>query len=109
MAAALGVGIWLSALSVQYRDVAHLIPFLIQLWLYATPVAYPASLIHGKLHVVFALNPMAGVVEGFRWAVLGNHELDGMTMAVSSGVTLFFLVTGLVYFGRMERRFADVV
>src|SRR5919108_820507 len=71
LAAALAVGIWLSALNVQYRDVRYTIPFLTQIWLYATPIAYPAGLIHGRLHLIFAVNPMTGVVEGFRWAMLG--------------------------------------
>jgi lipopolysaccharide transport system permease protein len=77
--------------------------------LYATPVAYPASLIKGKLHIVFALNPMTGVVEGFRWALLRTGSLDSQSLALSSAVTLLALVSGLYYFRRMERRFADVV
>ena len=109
MTTALAVGIWFSSLSVRYRDVAHVIPFLTQLWLYATPVAYPASMIQGKLHLVFALNPMAGVVEGFRWAILGSHELDVASLAISSSVTVVALMTGLFYFRRAEQSFADVV
>jgi lipopolysaccharide transport system permease protein len=109
LAAALSAGIWLSALNVQYRDVRYTIPFLMQIWLFATPVAYPASLIHGKLHVIFALNPMAGVVGGFRWALLGRGELDGLSLTISSVVAVVFLVGGLFYFRRMEQHFADVV
>jgi lipopolysaccharide transport system permease protein len=109
LAAALAVGIWLSALNVQYRDVRHTIPFLTQIWLYATPIAYPAGLIHGTLRFIFALNPMTGVVEGFRWAVLGKSGLDGASLAISSAVTVIALIGGLYYFRRMEQRFADVV
>jgi lipopolysaccharide transport system permease protein len=109
LAAALAAGIWLSALNVQYRDVRYTIPFLMQIWLYATPIAYPASLIKGPLHQLFALNPMAGVVEGFRWAILGTSSLDGALLAISSGVTVVAFLGGLYYFRRMERCFADVV
>jgi lipopolysaccharide transport system permease protein len=109
LAAALAAGIWLSALNVQYRDVRYTIPFLMQIWLYATPIAYPASMIKGPLHHLFALNPMAGVVEGFRWAILGTSSLDGTFLAISSGVTVVALLGGLYYFRRMERCFADVV
>jgi lipopolysaccharide transport system permease protein len=109
LGAALAVGIWLSALNVQYRDVRYTIPFLTQIWLYATPIAYPAGLIHGTLHLIFALNPMTGVVEGFRWAILGKSGLDGASLAISSAVTVVALIGGLYYFRRMEQRFADVV
>ncbi|MDB5058668.1 MAG: type transporter, partial [Chloroflexi bacterium] len=109
LAAALAVGIWLSALNVQYRDVRYTIPFLTQIWLYATPIAYPASLISGKLHAVLALNPMTGVVEGFRWALLGERALDVQSLFISSAVTVVALVSGLFYFRRMEQLFADVV
>ena len=109
LAAALAVGIWLSALSVQYRDVRYAVPFLSQLWLYATPVAYPASLIRGKAHLIASLNPMAGVVEGFRWAILGKGGLDGLALALSGSVTVVVLISGLLYFRHMEQQFADVV
>jgi lipopolysaccharide transport system permease protein len=109
LAAALAVGIWLSALNVQYRDVRYTIPFLTQVWLYATPIAYPAGIIRGRWHLIFALNPMTGVVEGFRWAILGKGGLDGASLAISSAVTLAALTGGLFYFRRMEQRFADVV
>jgi lipopolysaccharide transport system permease protein len=109
LAAALAVGIWLSALNVQYRDVRYTVPFLTQVWLYATPIAYPAGIIRGKWHLIFALNPMTGVVEGFRWAILGTRSLDGTFLAISSGVTVVALLGGLYYFRRMERCFADVV
>jgi len=109
LVAALSIGIWLSALNVKYRDVRYTVPFLIQIWLYATPIAYPASLIKGNLHYVFALNPMAGVVEGFRWAILGKERLDVPTLTISSVVTIVALIGGLFYFRRMEQQFADVV
>jgi lipopolysaccharide transport system permease protein len=109
LATALAAGIWLSALNVQYRDVRYAIPFLTQLWFYATPIAYSASIIKGPLHLVVALNPMAGVVEGFRWAILGTRSLDGTSLLISSAVTVVALLGGLYYFRRMERCFADVV
>jgi lipopolysaccharide transport system permease protein len=109
LATALAVGIWLSALSVQYRDVRYVVPFLTQLWLYASPVAYPAGLIRGQAHLLYALNPMAGVVEGFRWAILGKGGCDGLSLALSGSVTLVVLISGLFYFRRLEQQVADVV
>ncbi len=107
--AALAVGIFLSALNVQYRDVRYTVPFLSQIWMYATPVVYASSLTTGKLHVILALNPMTGVVEGFRWALLGKQGLDGGALALSTTATILALVGSLFYFKRMEQRFADVV
>jgi lipopolysaccharide transport system permease protein len=109
LGAALAVGLWLSALNVQYRDVRYTIPFLSQMWLYATPIAYPISLSHGAFRVALSLNPMTGVVEGFRWALLRTGPVDVMPLAVSSLVTVGGLISGLYYFRRMERSFADVV
>jgi lipopolysaccharide transport system permease protein len=109
LGAAMAVGIWLSALNVQYRDVRHTLPFLTQIWLFATPIVYPSSLIKGPLHLVLALNPMAAAVEGFRWALLGKSSLDGVSFALSSTVTVIALLGGLYYFRRMERYFADIV
>ena len=106
---ALGVGLWLSALNVQYRDVRYAIPFLTQLWLFATPIAYPSSLIPGPWRTIYGLNPMAGVVEGFRWALLGTGNPPGGLLLVSVAVTLIVLLSGLYYFRRMERTFADTV
>ncbi|MGL6097931.1 MAG: ABC transporter permease [Fimbriiglobus sp.] len=110
---AMSVGLWLSALNVQYRDVRYTIPFLTQFWLFATPVLYPSSLVREKLgdraEWVFGLNPMAGVVEGFRWALLDTAPPNWGMMAVSVTVVLVLLGTGLMYFRRMERFFADVV
>jgi lipopolysaccharide transport system permease protein len=105
---ALGVGLWLSALNVQYRDVRYTINFLIQFWLFATPVAYPSSIVPERWRALYGLNPMAGVVEGFRWALLGN-KAPGAMLAVSVAVVIVLLVGGLYYFRRMEQHFADVV
>lgn len=106
---ALGVGVWLSALNVQFRDIRHTIGFLTQFWLFATPIAYPSSLIPEKWRALYGLNPMAGVVEGFRWALLGTNSSPGPMILVSALAVLILLVSGLIYFRRMERTFADVV
>jgi lipopolysaccharide transport system permease protein len=106
---ALGVGLWLSALNVQYRDVRYTIGFLTQFWLFATPVAYPSSLVPAQWRWLYGLNPMAGVVEGFRWALLGKSEGPGALLAVSIVAVFVILVGGLYYFRRMEQTFADVV
>jgi lipopolysaccharide transport system permease protein len=108
-ATALGAGLWLSALNVQYRDVRYAIPFLVQFWLFATPVAYPSSLLPEQWRVVYGLNPMAGVVEGFRWALLGHGQVPGPLLIVSVLTAAGLLVSGLYYFRRMEDTFADVV
>src|SRR5882672_4607305 len=105
----LGVGLWLSALNVEYRDVRHLVPFITQFWLFATPIAYPSSLLPDPWRTIYGLNPMVGVVEGFRWALLGTNTAPGPIIAVSSAVALVILVTGAFYFRRMERTFADIV
>jgi len=106
---ALGVGLWLSALNVKYRDVRFLVPFLAQLWMYATPVAYPSSLLHEPWRTAFGLNPMAGVVEGFRWALLGVNTGPGPIIVASSIVATTTVISGAFYFRRTERTFADVV
>jgi homopolymeric O-antigen transport system permease protein len=106
---ALGVGLWLSALNVQYRDVRYTIAFLIQFWLFATPVAYSSSIVPERWRPLYGLNPMAGVVEGFRWALLGKSEPPGALLGVSVVVVILILVGGLYYFRRMEQEFADVV
>lgn len=106
---ALGVGLWLSALNVQYRDVRYTITFLVQLWLFATPVAYSSSLVPPRWRALYGLNPMAGVVEGFRWALLGKAEAPGALLAVSVAAVVALLVGGMFYFRRMENTFADVV
>ena len=106
---ALAVGLWLSALNVQYRDVRYTINFLVQFWLFATPVAYPSSIIPAQWRVVYGLNPMVGVVEGFRWSLLGKPESPSAVVLVSTMVVTTLLVGGLYYFRRMEQQFADVV
>jgi lipopolysaccharide transport system permease protein len=106
---ALGVGLWLSALNVQYRDVRYTIPFLTQFWLFATPIAYPSSLVPEPWRAFLGLNPMAGVVEGFRWALLGTGRAPGIILVVSVAAVVVLLIGGLYYFRRMERTFADVV
>ena len=109
IATALGVSLWLSAMNVQYRDVGYLIPFFIQLWFFATPVVYPSSLIPPPWNVVYALNPMAGVVEGFRWALFGKGAAPGPILIISVAAVIVVLISGLYGFKRMERTFADVV
>jgi lipopolysaccharide transport system permease protein len=106
---AISVGIWLAALYVKYRDIGYVIPFLINLWLFVTPVVYPSSIIPTWLQPLYALNPMAGVVEGFRWALLGQESAPGLVIAVSTVAVLLLFVSGLFYFRRMENEFADVV
>ncbi|MEM1177065.1 MAG: ABC transporter permease [Acidobacteriota bacterium] len=106
---ALGVGLWLSAMNVQFRDVRYTVPFATQLWLFATPIAYPSSLLAEKWQLVYSLNPMVGVVEGFRWALLGTETAPGPMIAVSALASLVLLVSGAFYFRRMERSFADLV
>jgi lipopolysaccharide transport system permease protein len=105
----LSIGVWLAALDVRYKDVRYLIPFLMQLWLFATPVIYPSSLIPDQLRTLYGLNPMAGVVDGFRWAVLGQAAPPGPMLALSVLVVGLTLVSGLFYFRRVERTFADVL
>ncbi|MPY93306.1 MAG: ABC transporter permease [Acidimicrobiia bacterium] len=108
-AACLGTSLWLSAVNVLYRDVRHMTPFLVQLWLFATPVVYPSSLIEGVWRYVFALNPMVGVVEGTRWALFGSGTQVGPLVLVSSTSALAVLLGGAYVFRRLERTFADVI
>jgi lipopolysaccharide transport system permease protein len=105
----LGVGLWLSAMNVKFRDVRHVVPFLTQFWLFATPIAYPSSLLPEPWRTLYGLNPMAGVVEGFRWALLGTNTAPGPIIIVSVLVTLALLLGGAFYFRRLERTFADIV
>jgi lipopolysaccharide transport system permease protein len=106
---ALSVGIWLSAVNVQYRDVRYTLPFLTQMWLIATPVAYSSTIVPEAWRPLAALNPMVGVVDGFRWALLGTSTFPGATLLVSSAAVLLFLISGLFYFRSVERTFADFV
>jgi len=105
----LGVGLWFSALNVEYRDVRYIVPFVTQFWLFATPIAYPSSLLSQPWRTIYGLNPMVGVVEGFRWALLGTNTAPGPIIAVSSAAALVILVSGAFYFRRMEKTFADIV
>jgi lipopolysaccharide transport system permease protein len=109
MVTSLGVGLWLTALNVRFRDVRYAIPFLVQTWLFATPIAYPSSLLEGKWQTIYGLNPMVGVVEGFRWALLGADTAPQATIAVSSATAVILLATGILYFRRLERTFADII
>jgi homopolymeric O-antigen transport system permease protein len=106
---ALGVGLWLSALNVEYRDVRYVLPFLVQAWLFVTPIAYPSSVISGPWHVLYGLNPMVGVVEGFRWALTGVGTAPGWQLALSCATSIVVLISGAYYFRRLERHFADVI
>lgn len=105
----LGMGLWLSALNAQFRDVRYTLPFLTQIWMFATPVAYPSSLLPEAWRALYGLNPMAGVVEGFRWALLGADTSPGGMILVSAAGSLLLLATGALYFRRVERSFADVM
>jgi lipopolysaccharide transport system permease protein len=106
---ALAVGLWLAALNVRYRDVGYTIPFLVQFWMFASPVVYPVSLVAEKWRLLYSLNPMAGVIESFRWALLGKNALDLGVVGTSAAAVLAVLVSGTVYFKQMERTFADVI
>ena len=105
----LGVSLWLSAMNVQFRDVHYIIPFLTQFWLFATPIAYPSSLLSEPWRTLYGINPMVGVVEGFRWALLGTNTAPGPIVIVSSAAAILLLVSGALYFRRMEKTFADVI
>jgi lipopolysaccharide transport system permease protein len=106
---ALAVALWLAALNVRYRDVRYTIPFLVQIWMFLSPVAYSVSLVPEKWRWLYSLNPMAGVIEGFRWALLGNQSPDFYVIAISASVVIVLLAAGIVYFRQMERTFADEV
>jgi len=108
LATALGVGLWLSALNVKYRDFQYTVPFLIQIWMFASPVVYASSLVPESMRVWYGLNPMAGVIEGFRWALLGTGAPSAMVL-VSVGMVIVLLVSGMFYFRRMEQYYADIV
>jgi lipopolysaccharide transport system permease protein len=106
---ALGVGLWLSALNAMYRDVRYVVPFLVQFWMFASPVAYPSSLVPAKWRWLYGLNPMTGVIEGFRWALTGHGEPPGISLAASSAAVVLLVLSGLVYYHAMEGTIADVV
>jgi len=105
----LGVGYWLSALNIEYRDVVYIVPFLNQFWLFVTPVVYPVSLVPEKWRFLYGLNPMAGVVDGFRWSLLGIGPGPSPMLFISAAVTLFLFVSGIFWFRNRERTFADAV
>jgi lipopolysaccharide transport system permease protein len=104
-----GVSVWLSALDVQYRDARYAIPFLVQVWLFASPVVYPASILPAQYQWLFGVNPMAGLIETFRWAILGLPLPSASLLGSSAAVALIILVSGLFYFRRVEHTFADVI
>ncbi len=105
----LGVGLWFSAMYVEYRDIRYLIPFLTQIWMYLTPIVYPSSIVPAKWRAIYALNPMVGVIEGIRWSILGTPLPDPLVLLASSMTGALLLLTGTYYFRRMERNFADVI
>lgn len=109
MITSLGSALWLSALNVRFRDVEHTIPFLVQIWLYATPIAYPSSLLSPKWRTLYGINPMVGVVEGFRWALVGGKTAPRPMFAISTAVAVVILITGAYLFRRLEKTFADVL
>jgi lipopolysaccharide transport system permease protein len=109
LVASLGVGLWLSALNVEYRDVRYVVPFITQFWMFATPIAYPSSLLSEPWRTIYGLNPMVGVVEGFRWALLGNSARPGPMIAASAAASVVILIGGAFYFKRMEKNFADLI
>ncbi len=106
---ALGIALWLSAINVQYRDVGYALPFLSQFWMFVTPIAYSSRVISEQWQVIYALNPMAGVVNGFRWALLGVGNPPDLLIGISAAISVLILVSGLVYFRNMERTFADTI
>jgi len=105
---AMGVSLWLSALNVRYRDVRYVVPFLVRFWFFATPIAYPSSLLSEPWRTLYGLNPMVGVVEGFRWALLGTKPPE-MMLFISTFIAIVLLVSGLMYFNRSEKTFADII
>ena len=105
----LGIGLWLTAMNVQFRDVRYAVPFLVQAWMFATPIAYPSSLLDEPWRTLYGINPMVGVIEGFRWALLGTETAPGPIILVSALVAVGLLISGAFYFRRMEKTFADVV
>lgn len=106
---ALSVGLWLSALNVQYRDIRYVIPFLVQLWMFVSPVIYPVSIVPEKYHWLLALNPMGGVIDAFRSSLLGHRPIDWTLLAISTAIIFIIFFSGFYYFKRMEKSFADVI
>jgi lipopolysaccharide transport system permease protein len=106
---ALAIGLWLAPINVRFRDIKHTLPFIIQIWMYASPIVYPLSMVPQQWQWAYSLNPIVGVIEGFRWAVFDKGEPNFMALAISGVVILLLLVGGLIFFRRMERSFADVI
>jgi lipopolysaccharide transport system permease protein len=106
---AFGVGIWLTALNVKYRDVGMAVPFLVQIWMYLCPIVYPITMVPERFQALYSLNPMVGVIEGFRWSILGTASPHWLAIGCSMAVVLVMLITGLYFFRRVESRFADVI
>ena len=106
---ALSIGLWLAPINVRFRDIKHTLPFMIQIWMYASPIVYPLSLVPEQWRMLYSLNPMVGVIEGFRWAVFGQGAPNFMALGMSAGIIVFLMVGGLIFFRRMERTFADVI
>jgi lipopolysaccharide transport system permease protein len=109
LATALSVSLWLAPLNVRYRDIRYALPFLVQIWMFASPVAYPVSIVPEQWRLLYGMNPLVGIIEGFRWALLGKESPDLTVMIASTGVILALLFGGIVYFNWMERTFADVI
>ena len=109
LATSLGVGLWLTAMNVQYRDIRYVVPFIVQIWFIATPVAYPSSMLDEPWRTLSGINPMVGVVDGFRWALLGTSDVSLGMIGISSLIALILLISGGFYFRRVEKTFADVV
>jgi lipopolysaccharide transport system permease protein len=106
---ALAVGLWLGPINVRFRDVKHTLPFMLQIWMFATPVVYPVTIIPTQWKWLFSLNPMVGVIEGFRWSVFGKGDLNSVSLGISLAAIGLFLIGGLIFFKRMERSFADLI
>jgi lipopolysaccharide transport system permease protein len=106
---AVGIGLWLGPLNVRFRDITHTLPFLLQIWMYATPIVYPLSMVPERFKFLYSLNPTVGLIEGYRWCLLGTNSLDLRALAISVVATLALLFSGLVYFKQQERQFADII
>ena len=109
MGLALAMGLWLGPINVRYRDIMHTLPFLVQVWMYASPIVYPVSMVPEQWRALYSLNPMVGVIEGFRWALLGTSSPNFQSIAIGAGIIILALLAGIVFFRRKERSFADVI
>lgn len=109
MALSLSIGLWMAPINVHFRDVTHTIPFLLQLWMYATPIVYPLSMVPDRWRTLYSLNPMVGIIEAFRWALLGKGTVDLFALGASAVFIVALMVPGLIFFRRSERSFADII